>query len=129
MVIASRLRRLAVAAAMVASASCSDPVSPEDFYGVWGAEGVRLTLSNTLARFETSCWAGDLAIPIQINGEEFHAIGNVNWQGGAGGTETRAVILIGRLNDDALRLTVESSMSLGPYNLRKDQVVNIPGCP
>ncbi|HEX6943631.1 MAG TPA: hypothetical protein VF128_11930, partial [Gemmatimonadaceae bacterium] len=57
---------------------CSESLSPEDFYDVWGADGVRLTLSNTLARFETSCWAGDLAIPIQIDGSQFTAIGNIS---------------------------------------------------
>ena len=110
-------------------AGCSDSLSPEDYYAVWGAEGVRLTLSATQARFETSCWAGDMAIPIQVDGAQFTAIGNINWQGGAGGMESRAVILIGRLNEDELRLTVETSFALGPYTLHRDVQVQIPGCP
>ena len=110
-------------------ASCEDALTPEDYYGVWGGEGARLTLSNTQGRFETSCWAGDLAIPVQINGEEMHAIGTLTSQGGAGGTETTAVILTGRLDNGSMRLTVTSSKNLGPYTLRKDQPANIPGCP
>lgn len=114
---------------IAALAGCSESFSPEDFYSVWGADGVRLTLSNTLARFETSCWAGDLAVPIQIDGDQLHAIGNLTHQGGAGGTETRAVILVGRLDGDELRLTVETSFEIGPFTLRRDANVTIPGCP
>jgi hypothetical protein len=104
-------------------------VDPEDFYADWGGEGARLILSITQARFETSCWAGDLAIPVQIAGNEMHAIGNITSQGGAGGTETRAVILIGHLDGDELRINVEFPVQLGPYNLHRNQAANIPGCP
>jgi hypothetical protein len=110
-------------------AGCSESLSPEDYYAIWGAEGVRLTLSATQARFETSCWAGDMAIPIQVDGAQFTAIGNIQWQGGAGGMESRAVILIGRLDEDELRLTVQTSFALGPYTLHRDVQVQIPGCP
>ena len=110
-------------------AGCSESLSPEDYYAVWGGEGARLTLSNTQARFETSCWAGDMAVPIQVDGAQFTAIGTVQSQGGAGGMESRAVILIGRLKGDVLQLTVETSFSLGPYRLQRDAQVQIPGCP
>ena len=125
------MRRTLSALAVIATlASCSESFSPEDFYAVWGADGVRLTLSNTLARFETSCWAGDLAVPVQVDGDELHAIGNVTHQGGAAGnTETKAVILVGRLDGDELRLTVQTSFALGPYTLHRDANVTIPGCP
>jgi hypothetical protein len=82
-----------------------------------------------VARFESSCWAGDLQVPFDVEGRELIASGNVNWQGGAGGSETRALILIGRQDDNVLHLTVESSMGLGPYTLRPGQQANIPGCP
>lgn len=123
------MKKLFALLAFALVTSCSDSLSPEDFYAVWGAEGVRLTLSPTQARFETSCWAGDMAIPIQIDGSQFKAIGNINSQGGAGGSETRAVILTGRLDDDELRLTVSTSFQLGPYTLHRDAQVQIPGCP
>lgn len=123
------MKRLRSLLAVALIAGCSDSLSPEDYYAVWGAEGVRLTLSATQARFETSCWAGDMAIPIQVHGARFTAIGNVNWQGGAGGMESRAVILIGHLDGDELRLTVETSFALGPYTLHRDVQVQIPGCP
>jgi putative VirB-like lipoprotein len=124
------MRRILSALLLLATlASCSESLSPEDFYSIWGAEGVRLTLSNTMARFETSCWAGDLAIPILIDDDQFTAIGNVNRQGGAGGAETRAVILKGRLNGDELRVTVETSFAMGPYTLQRNANVTIPGCP
>lgn len=122
-------RRLSALLLLATLVGCSESLSPEDFYDVWGAEGVRLTLSNTLARFETSCWAGDLAVPIQVDGEQFTAIGNISQQGGAGGTESRAVILIGRLTGDVLRLTVETSFAMGPYTLQRNANVTIPGCP
>jgi hypothetical protein len=122
-------RRLSALLLLATLAGCSESLSPEDFYDVWGADGVRLTLSNTLARFETSCWAGDLAVPIQVDGAQFTAIGNINHQGGAGGTESRAVILIGRLNDNELRLTVSTSFELGPFTLLRGANVTIPGCP
>lgn len=108
---------------------CTDSFSPEDYYSVWGAEGVQLTLSPTLARFETSCWAGDMAIPIQVDGAQFTAIGNIQSRGGAGMSETKAVILIGRLSGDELRLTVQTSFQMGPFTLERDTPVQIPGCP
>lgn len=122
-----RIFRSLLALALVAG--CSDSLSPEDYYAVWGADGVRLTLSPTVARFETSCWAGDMAIPIQFDGSRFTAIGNITSQGGAGGMETRAVILYGHLDDDELSLRVETSFVLGPYTLHRDAQVQIPGCP
>ena len=127
MVSVNRILRSLVALALVAG--CSESLSPEDYYAVWGGEGARLTLSPTQARFETSCWAGDMAIPIQVDGPQFTAIGNIHSQGGAGGTESREVILIGRLDDDELRLTVQTSFALGPYTLHRDVQVEIPGCP
>jgi|SRR5688500_10007709 len=125
------MRKTLGALALVAAlAGCLESLSPEDFYGVWGAEGVRFTLSATQARLETPCWAGDLAIPIQVDDAQFTAIGNLHSQGGAGGTETRAVIVTGRLNgDDELRLTVETSFEIGPFTLARDAQVTIPGCP
>lgn len=122
-------KTLSAFALIVALASCIQSLSPEDFYGVWGAEGVRLTLSPTQARFETPCWAGDMAIPIQVDDAQFTAIGNIHSQGGAGGMQSWAVILIGRLNGDTMRLTVETSFALGPYTLERDAQVAIPGCP
>jgi len=110
--------------------ACSDSLSPEDFYGVWAAEGVRLTLSNTQSRLETSCWAGDLALPLQTSGREFNAAGILNWQGGAGGSESRLVTATGRITGDILLLTIDpASIGLGPYTLRRDAQVTIPGCP
>ena len=123
-------RLLAAFLALTLASGCSDSFGPDDFYAVWAAEGVRLTLSETQARFETSCWAGEMAIPIQVDDSRFTAIGNVSFQGGAGMTETRAVILFGHLvNDNELRLTVETSFQLGPYTLQRDAQVQIPGCP
>jgi hypothetical protein len=122
------MRRIVSVLALVATVgACSESLSPEDFYSVWGADGVRLTLSNTLARFETSCWAGDLAVPVLVDGDQFTAIGNVNHQGGAGGNESRAIILKGRLNGDELRLTVETSFAMGPYTLQRNSNVTIHG--
>jgi hypothetical protein len=123
------VRRLLSVFAFALVTSCTDSLSPEDFYAVWGAEGVRLTLSATQARFETSCWAGDMAIPIQVDGSRFTAIGNIYAQGGAGGTDSRAVILNGRLEDDELHLAVQTSFQLGPYTLQRNAQVQIPGCP
>ena len=123
----NRVFRSLVALSLVAG--CSESLSPEDYYAVWGGEGARLTLSPTLARFETSCWAGDMAIPIQVDGAQFTAIGTIQSQGGAGLTESRAVTLVGRLDGDVLQLTVETSFSLGPYRLQRDAQVEIPGCP
>lgn len=122
-------KTLSAFALIAALAACIESLSPEDFYSVWGGEGVRLTLSPTLARFETSCWAGDMAIPIQVDDVQFTAIGNIHSQGGAGMMETWAVILIGRLDGDEMRLTVQTSFALGPYTLQRDAQVTIPGCP
>jgi hypothetical protein len=125
------LRNCLTSVALAALLGCTDSLSPENFYADWGGEGARLILSDTQARFETSCWAGDLAIPVQIEGKELHAIGNLTSQGGAAGgsPETRAVILVGHLEDDELHLNVEFSSQLGPYRLRRNQAANIPGCP
>jgi hypothetical protein len=70
-----------------------------------------------------------MAIPIHVDGAQFTAFGTVHSQGGAGGMESRSVILIGRLDGDQLRLTVETSFALGPYTLARDAQITIPGCP
>ena len=123
------MKRFLGSVVVVLLLACSDSLSPEDYYSVWGAEGVQLTLSPTMARFETPCWAGDMAIPIQVDGAQFTAIGTITSQGGAGGMETKAVILTGRLSGDELRLTVQTSFAMGPYTLTRDTPVQIPGCP
>lgn len=119
---------MALVAALV---SCGDSLSPEDFYADWGGEGARFLLSPTQAHFQTSCWAGDLSVPVQIDGKELHAIGNLTSQGGAtgGAAETRAVILVGHLEGDELHLNVEFSSQIGPFRLFRNQPANIPGCP
>jgi hypothetical protein len=122
-------RRLIASTALATLGGCSNSYGPEDFYSIWGGEGVQLLISETRARFETSCWAGELAIPVQIDGDDLHASGNVNWVGGAGGTETRAVTLHGRIDGNEMQLTVESSANLGPYTLRRNREASIPGCP
>jgi hypothetical protein len=115
----NRIFRSLLALSLIAG--CSESLSPEDFYAVWAGEGARLTLSSTQARFETSCWAGDMAIPILVDGDQFTAIGNIHSQGGAG--------VNGRLDGDVLRLTVETSFQLGPYRMQRDAQVQITGCP
>lgn len=116
--------------ALVALLACSDSLAPKDFYGVWGAEGVRLTLSAIQSHFESSCWAGDLSLPVLVDGHEFTAIGTIYHQGGAGGSESRFVDVTGRLDDDVLHLTIEpASVGLGPYTLERGGQVSIPGCP
>jgi len=122
--------RFASVVALSALLACSDSLSPEDFYGVWATEGARLTLSLSQSRFETSCWAGDLTIPVQVDGSEFSALGTVTSQGGAGGNESRLITATGRLSGDVLHLTIEpASMGLGPYQLQRGAQVSIPGCP
>lgn len=122
----ARFLKSLIAASFIAG--CSESLSPEDFHGVWGDVGVKLTLSSTMARFETLCWAGDLATPVHVDGDRFTANGNLTSQGGAAGSETRAVILAGLLDDDALYVTVEPSFALGPYVLRRGVNPTIPGC-
>lgn len=110
--------------------ACSESLAPSDFYGVWNDEGARLTLTETQARFETSCWAGDVAIPIQVSGNTFFALGTVNSQGGAGGTQMSTVTLRGELDGDELTLRVEpQSLGLGPYTMLRNNPIAIPGCP
>ncbi|CAG0993849.1 hypothetical protein RHDC4_02691 [Rhodocyclaceae bacterium] len=123
-------RRLFCLAALVAGLACSESLGPEDFYGVWGGTGVRLTLSNTQATFESSCWGGEIAIPIQVDGDDFEAVGTLNSQGGAGMSESRAATFSGHLSGDRLTLVVGPTiLGLGPYSLHRNEQVQIPGCP
>ena len=123
------MRRASILA-FVTLLACSDSLAPSDFYGVWGAEGVRLTLSIIQTHFESSCWAGDLTLPVIVDGHEFTAIGTLNHQGGAGGIENTFVDVTGRLNGDVLHLTIApASLGLGPYTLERGRQVSIPGCP
>lgn len=128
---ASRRARSVIAGALIACAlSCSDPLGPRDFDGVWGADGARFTSSITLVRFESSCWAGDLTIPLIVDGDEFTNVGTLDRQGGAGMPESRLATFRGRLEGDVLHLSIEpASLGLGPYQLRRDRQVDIPGCP
>jgi hypothetical protein len=125
----TRFVRSLLATSLLAVVNCSESLSREDFYAVWGAEGVKLTLSVVQALFETPCWAGDMAIPIIVDSDRFTAIGTVYAQGGTGTPEARAVILEGRVDGDEMRLTVESSPAMGPYTLRRGVAPVIAGCP
>jgi hypothetical protein len=116
--------------ALVTLIACSDSLAPKDFHGVWVADGVRLTLSTIQSHFESSCWAGDLSLPVLVDGHEFTAVGTLYHQGGAGGSESRFVDVTGRLTGDVLHLTIEPvSVGLGPYTLERGTQVSIPGCP
>jgi hypothetical protein len=124
---ATRSVRLFVIAALV---SCSDTLRPSDFYGVWGAENAQLTLTNTIAHFESPCWAGNLAIPIQVSGDQFVALGTVEAQGGAGIPDSRVVNMRGELNGSTLTLTIEPlTLGLGPYTMSQTYEAQIVGCP
>jgi hypothetical protein len=123
-------RRVVLGATLVAAFACSDSLSPDDFYGVWGGDNVRLTLSFTQGLFESSCWRGELALPVVTDGDQFEAIGTLTSQGGAGMSETRFATFIGEKSGDRLHLELQpASLGLGPYDLRLDEPVEIPGCP
>lgn len=117
-------------AILVLSIACSSTTEPEDFYSNWGGDNVRFTLNVTRALFETSCWRADLALPLVVDGDEFTGVGNLVWQGGAGDPQTVSGQFSGHLDGDRLTLTVSpSSLGLGPYELTRDQSVEIFGCP
>ena len=114
----------------LALAACSSALSPEDFYGIWGASDARLTLSTTVARFESSCWGGELAVPIQVSGNAFNAVGTFNAQGGAGIPDSRIVTVRGEKDGSRLTLRIEpQSLGLGPYSMSRNANPQIPGCP
>lgn len=109
---------------------CSDSLAPDDFYGVWGGDDARLTLSESVALFESSCWRGELPIPLVVDGEAFQAVGTITWQGGAGGSESRIATFRGHLSASRLSLTVDPAiLGLGPYEMTRGAQVSIPGCP
>jgi hypothetical protein len=125
-------RRLRLGGGFIVAAmmACSNTLGPGDFYGVWKNDNARLTLSNTLARFESSCWAGDLAIPIQVSGNVLNAVGTIDAQGGAGIPDSRVVTVRGEKDGDRLKLRIEpQSLGLGPYTLSLNYPAQIPGCP
>ena len=126
-----RIRSLLAAAGLLACSEAFDPdLTPEDFYGVWGADGARLTISNTRTYFESSCWAGEFAVPVIVDGEEFAAAGTLTAQGGAAGSQTVIAGLTGPLDDGVLQVTVTPPiLGLGPYIMRRDQAVTILPCP
>jgi hypothetical protein len=128
--VGKRCRRLAGGLIIAAGMACSNTLSPGDFYGVWANDNARLTLSNTLARFESSCWAGDLAVPIQVSGNVFNAVGPIDAQGGAGIPDSRVVTVRGEKDGNRLTLRFEpQSLGLGPYTLSLNYPAQIPGCP
>jgi hypothetical protein len=118
------------AVAALAGVACFSSTGPDDFYGTWVADGVALTLHETIARFEITCWTGDLSIPIIVDDESFTAPGTLTSRGGAGATETRLVQFTGRLDGDRLGLTITpEALGLGPYELRMGNPPEFPGCP
>lgn len=125
------MKRLLLALCLATSPSaCDDALGPSDFYGNWGAENVHLTLSLTVARFETPCWIGDLAMPLLVDGKEFTAVATISWRGGAGQPDTRIVNFSGHKSGDRLELSVApASLGLGPYSLRQGAQGTIVGCP
>ena len=125
--------RLPLACGMLVAmlVACDDPTSPRDVEGTWGAENVRLTISVSDALFETPCYSGRLTMPFQF-GEDgrFDATGLLTQQGGAGGNQTVVASFRGQVRGDRLSLSVgPASLGLGPYDLQRDEVVDIIGCP
>jgi hypothetical protein len=94
------------------------------------ADGVPHPLPETIARLETTCWTGDLSIPLIVDDERFTAPRTLTSRGGAGATETRLVQFTGRLDGDRLGLTITpEALGLGPYELRMGNPPEVPGCP
>jgi len=125
-----RYRRFLLAIAAAAAVSCTESLGPADFNGTWGGDGVRLTMSPTIARFESPCWAGDLTLPLVVDGREFTALSTLQSQGGVGQSESRSATFKGEKSGDQIQLTVSpSSLGLGPYTLILGQQVDILGCP
>jgi hypothetical protein len=119
-----------VAAAALAGMACFSSTEPDDFYGTWVGDGVEFTLLETLAHFETSCWTGDLAMPIIVDDDRFTAPATLTSRGGAGMSETRLVEFTGRLDGGRLSLTISpQSPGLGPYELQRGIPPELPGCP
>jgi hypothetical protein len=124
---------LALAVAVAFVLSCSDPTSPEDLYDTWGATGVQLVISLTDAMLTTSCRAGRVTMPMSYGeGGRFTGIATLSWQGGAGPGAGSDVVasLSGRLRGDRISLTITpENLGLGPYELERGRVEDIPGCP
>lgn len=112
--------------------ACSDPTSPRDVEGTWGATDARLTITPVSAEFESPCWAGLLTLPFQFKDDgRFTASGRLEYQG-ANPPQSSNVIanFSGRVQGDHLSLIVAPpSLGLGPYEFQRDQSVNIPACP
>lgn len=111
--------------------ACSDPTSPRDVEGTWGAENVRLVITAVVAQFDTPCYSGRLTMPFQFGDDgRFDATGRLTRQGGAGGNEEVVASFRGRVRGDRLSLAVgPASLGLGPYDLQRDAQVDIIGCP
>ncbi|HEX9563874.1 MAG TPA: hypothetical protein VF981_07880 [Gemmatimonadaceae bacterium] len=126
------LARLVAGFMLLFAQGCEDSLSPEDFYGIWGDGdgGARLSLSFTHLQFESSCWNGEIPLPLPVEGDGFEAVGTLTSQGGAGMSESRFATFVGRLSGDVLSLEVRpATLGLGPYVMRRDEPVEIPGCP
>jgi hypothetical protein len=126
-------RRLARRSPLIAALlcfACFSSTGPDDFYGIWVGDEVQLTLAETLARFETPCWVGNMSIPLIVDDDRFTAPATLVSQGGAGMTETRLVEFTGRIIGNRLTLTlVPAALGLGPYELHRGSAVSLPGCP
>lgn len=122
---------LAVGLLAAMMAACSDPTSPRDVEGTWGAENVRLVITVSDALFDTPCYSGRLTMPLQFgNDGRFDATGLLTRQGGAGGNEQVVASFRGHVRGDRLSLAVgPANLGLGPHELQRDAIVDIIGCP
>jgi hypothetical protein len=119
--------------ATIGALACSNPAEPGDLKGVWGAEGVKLTVGAE-AVLNTSCFVGHFPLPASIGGDgTFEVDGTTTAQGGAPPPEPpqpQPATFAGVLRGDRLTLTVNpGTLGSEPYHLRKGVAPDIPGCP
>lgn len=126
------MTRLAAALA-IALLACSDPTSPRDVEGTWGAGDARLAITPVTALFESSCWRGLLSLPFRFGDDgRFTASGILDYQGTTAPPQGATVLanFSGRVQGSRLSLVVSpASLGLGPYEMERDQAANIPACP
>ena len=121
------LRRFAFGVALALLVSCSsDQSSTDSLVGVWGGEGIRMTVGLEGAVIQYDCGTGtiDSAIHPDAVGH-FQGAGTFTRGGGpepVGGRPQQATLYQGTVVRGAMELTgtvLETGQSLGPFNLRQ----------
>ena len=104
--------------------ACSGPTAPGDLIaqGVWGGQGIQLTVTAAGATADYGCDIGNIGEPLILDQSRFSAMGTYTYSASLSGRAEKPhpARYEGTVNDTTMELTVyleDLSRTVGPFQL------------